>query len=61
MEQPTEKRRIIRRKYDMAEVRMRRMFDIADNEYILDFLYDKPNSTLILTTLLDYERKEGDR
>lgn len=61
MERPSEKRRLIRRRYDMAEVRMRRMFDIADNEFILDFVYDKPNSTLVLTTLLDHERKEGDR
>ena len=52
---------MIRRRYDMAEVRMRRMFDVADNEYILDFEYDKLNSTLILTTLLDCERKDGDR
>ena len=60
MEKPNKRRRIIRREYDMAEVRMREMFDIADNEYVLDFVYDKPNSTFILTTLLDHETTEGD-
>ena len=61
MEEPDKKRRLIRREYRMAEVRMRKMFDIEDNELILDFEYDKQNSSLILTTLLDCEEKKGDK
>ena len=56
MEKPDEQRRITRRKYTMAEVRLRKIFDIPDNEMILDFVYDKPNSTLTLITLQDYDK-----
>ena len=60
-EEPSEIRRLTRKKYDFAESRLRRVFDIADNEYILDFEYDKSNSTLVLTTLIDCDEKQGDR
>ena len=60
MEEPTEQRRIIRKNYNMAEVRLRKIFGIPDDEMILDFLYDKPNSTLILTTLKDCDEEHGD-
>jgi hypothetical protein len=60
MEQPSERRRITRRKYDMAETRIRKIFSLDDDEMILDLIYDKPNSTLILTTLRDSDKDCGD-
>jgi len=60
MEKPSEQRRIIRKKYDMAEVRLRKIFSIPDDEMILSFDYDKPNSTLTLTTLKDCDEEQGD-
>ena len=60
MEHPSEQRRIIRKTYDMAEVRLRKIFDIPNDEMILDLIYDKPNSTLILTTLKDMDKDCGD-
>jgi len=60
MEKPSEQRRIIRKKYNMAEVRLRKLFSIPDDEMILDFIYDGSESTMILTTLKDVDRKQGD-
>jgi len=60
MEEPDEKRRITRRKYKMAELRIREIFGLDNDEMILDLLYDKPNSTLILTTLRDLDKDKGD-
>ena len=60
MIRPNVKRRIIRREYDMAEVLIRKLFSIPKDEMIKDLLYDKPNSTLILTTLKDHDKLKGD-
>jgi len=60
MEEPDEKRRITRRKYKMAELRIREIFGLDNDEMILDLLYDKPNSTLILTILRDLDKDKGD-
>jgi len=57
---PKEQRRIIRRIYDLAELKIRNMFDVPNDEMILDLIYDKPNSELILKTLKDCDTKEGD-
>jgi len=57
---PREQRRIIRRIYDLAELKIRNMFDVPNDETILDLIYDKPNSELILKTLKDCDIEEGD-
>ena len=57
---PTEKRRYVKRTYDMAEVRLREIFNVPINEMVVSFEYDKPNSNLILTTLIDYNIAQGD-
>ncbi len=60
MEKPDEQRRYIKRTYNMAEIRLRRLLDIPDSEMIWEFIYDKPNSQLVLTTLKDFDKKVGD-
>lgn len=60
MEKPSYKRRIIKSTYDNAEVRLRKLFSIPDDEMILDFVYDGSNSTLTLTTLKDHDVGQGD-
>ena len=57
---PKEQRRIIRRIYDLAELKIRNMFDVPNDEMILDLVYNKPNSELILKTLKDCDIEEGD-
>ena len=57
---PKEQRRIIRRKYDLAELKIRNMFGVPNDEMILDLIYDKLNSEIILKTLKDCDAKEGD-
>lgn len=57
MEKPSEKRRLIRRRYDTAETRLRKIFNIPNDEMVIDFIYNKDNSQLILTTLKDYDEK----
>lgn len=61
IEQPSSRRRYIKREYDMAEVRLRRIFDIPDDEMITYLEYDKPNSTIILTTSKDFDTSCGDK
>lgn len=60
MMKPDEKRRFVKRVYRMAEVRLREIFEIPTNEMISSFEYDQPNSELILKTLIDHDKKEGD-
>lgn len=55
-----EKRRYIKRVYHMAEVKLREIFEIPDNELIVSFDYDKPNSRLVLKTLCDFDKSKGD-
>jgi len=57
---PDEKRRYVKRTYNMAEVRLRKIFKIPINERVISFEYDKQNSYLILTTLIDYNSGQGD-
>ena len=57
---PKERRRTIRRIYDLAELKIRNIFDVPNDEMILDLIFDKSNSELILTTLKDCETIEGD-
>jgi hypothetical protein len=58
---PDEKRRYVKRTYRMAEVRLREIFKIPVNEMIWDFEYDRPNSRLILKTLIDLNTEQGDK
>ena len=60
-QKPDEKRRIVRRTYNSAEVRLREMFNIPINEMVISFEYDKPNSCLILKTLIDCNESQGDK
>ena len=60
VEKPDEQRRYIKRTYNMAELRLRRIFDIHDDEMICEFIYDKSNSKLVLTTLKEHNKKIGD-
>ena len=57
---PDEKRRYVKRTYNMAEVRLNKIFKIPINERIISFEYDKQNSYLILITLIDYNSGQGD-
>ncbi len=57
MEKPSEQRRLVRRIYDGAESRLRKLFSIPDDEMIIDFVYDKSESRLTLTTLKDYDKR----
>jgi len=57
---PDEKRIIIRRKYRNVYQRLRKIFNIPDNEMILSFEWDKNEGELILKTLKDEAQKHGD-
>jgi len=61
MIEPDEKRRIIKRKYLTAELRIREIFNIGADELVLDLVYDKSNSELILTTLKNFDEDYGDK
>ena len=60
-QKPDEKRRIVKRVYNSAEVRLREIFNIPINEMVLSFEYDKSNSCLILKTLIDCNTGQGDK
>ncbi len=57
---PYSKRRIVKKVWRMATVKLRKLFKIPNNEMIIDFQFDKSNQELILTTLQDYDEKQGD-
>ena len=58
MENVTKKRILIRRDYDNPTVRLRKIFDIPDDEMILSFEWDKSLSHLRLVTLKDLKEEE---
>ncbi len=60
-QKPDEKRRIVIRSYSSAEVKLREIFNIPINETVLSFEYDKSNSCLILKTLIDCNKGQGDK
>ena len=55
---PKERRRYIERRY--APIVIRKLFDIPDNELVLDLKWDRTNNVIIVETLLDYNKKQGD-
>ena len=55
-----EQRRIVKRVYRMAEVKLRKIFEIPNNEMVWSFEYDQANSRLILKTLVDHDKTKGD-
>jgi len=57
---PDEKRRYVKRTYNIAEVKLSEIFKIPINERVISFEYDKQNSCLILTTLIDRNEGQGD-
>ena len=61
VQKPDEKRRIVRRIYNNAELRIREIFNIPVNESVLSFEYDKSNSCIVLKTLIDCNTEVGDK
>lgn len=59
--EPSDKRRYIKREYDNALILIRKIFDIPNDEYIFDLIYDRGNSKIIIKTLKDFNEKEGDK
>jgi len=53
---PDKHRRLSRREYDYPTLTLRKLFYIPNDELIIDFIYDKKENKLILTTLHDYNR-----
>lgn len=52
-EEPDRTRILVRREYDMVELRLRRVFKIPSDEMILSFEWDKHEGVLRLITLRD--------
>lgn len=52
-EEASETRILVRREYDMVQSRLRRVFNIPEDELIIDFEWDKKEGVLRLTTLKD--------
>lgn len=50
---PKTKRNHIVRRYDGVYVLLRKLFKVPEDEMILDFIWDKHNGELVLTTLKD--------
>lgn len=48
---------MIEREYDFAGIRLRRLFNIPQDEIIMSIDYDRGNSKLIIVTLKDYDKK----
>jgi len=59
--EPTIKRRYIKREYNQALILIRKIFNIPDDEFIFDLIYDRDNSKIIIKTLKDYDEKKGDK
>lgn len=59
--EPTVKRRYIKREYNQALVLIRKIFEIPNDEYIFDLIYDRDNSKIIIKTLKDFDMKKGDK
>lgn len=59
--EPTVKRRYIKREYNQAISLIRKIFDIPDDEFIFDLIYDRDNSKFIIKTLKDYDKEKGDK
>ena len=55
---PKEKRRYVERRY--APIVLRKLFNIPDNEMVLDIKWDKNSNVIIVETLLDYDKTQGD-
>ena len=55
---PKEKRRYVERRY--APIVLRKLFNIPDNEMVLDLVWNKTDNVIIVKTLLDYDKKCGD-
>lgn len=53
MEKADRTRTLIRREYDMVEVRLRKIFSIPKDELVLNFEWDKRDNILRLITLKD--------
>lgn len=56
--EPTSIRRLKRRKFNY--MLFRKMFGIKNNETVIDIQYDRGMSELVVTTVLDYDEKQGD-
>lgn len=52
-QESTEVTNIVRREYDGVYTRLREIFDIPDDEHILNFEWDKIAGLLVLTTKKD--------
>ena len=57
---PDYKRRIVKKVWRSANTRLRKLFNISNDEMILNFEYDESNQELILTTLKDWDIEKGD-
>jgi len=55
---PNEKRRYQQREFSFSQ--LRGMFNIDDNEMIIDVYYDKTINYLVVKTILDYDKTKGD-
>ena len=53
MEKPDRTRNLVRRDYDMAETRLRKIFGIPSDEMVISFEWDKGQNILRLITLKD--------
>ena len=60
MEKPSRKRRYITREYDQVAVRLRKLFQIPTEEMIIKFEWNRDSNRLLLTSIIDYNKREGD-
>ncbi len=57
---PEHKRRYVLREYGMVGLMVKKLFQIPNNEMILDIVWNKTTNKLEIKTVLDFEEKSGD-